>query len=90
MVEDLSSKKRYSEAARVLFDYAKDIREGVIALVQGNYFSEARRIVRILILMFLVVPEATRFSQLLRPNQNFWMTLFIQRHSKVVRRLWKM
>lgn len=44
--EDLSSKKRYQEAARVLLDYARDVREAVIALVQGNHFSEARRVVR--------------------------------------------
>ncbi|KAJ7125399.1 IKI3 family-domain-containing protein [Mycena epipterygia] len=44
VAEDLVSKKRYSEAARVLLDYAKDPREAVIALVQGNCFSEARRI----------------------------------------------
>lgn len=43
--EDLSSKKRYQDAAHVLLDYAKDVREAVIALVQGNSFSEARRIV---------------------------------------------
>jgi elongator complex protein 1 len=41
----LSSKKRYSEAARVLLDYTEDVREAVIALVQGNSFSEARRVV---------------------------------------------
>ncbi|GJE98183.1 IkappaB kinase complex IKAP component [Phanerochaete sordida] len=45
VAEDLSSKKRYQEAARVLLDYAKDVREAVIALVQGNQFSEARRVV---------------------------------------------
>lgn len=45
-LEDLSSKKRYQDAARVLLDYAKDVREAVIALVQGNQFSEARRMVR--------------------------------------------
>ncbi|KAF5375529.1 hypothetical protein D9615_009198 [Tricholomella constricta] len=44
VAEDLSSKKRHSEAARVLLDYSKDIREAIIAYVQGNYFSEARRI----------------------------------------------
>jgi len=44
VAEDLSSKKRYSESARVLLDYSKDIRECFIALVQGNSFSEARRI----------------------------------------------
>ncbi|KAG6870669.1 hypothetical protein C0993_004245, partial [Termitomyces sp. T159_Od127] len=44
VAEDLTSKKRHSEAARVLLDYAKDIREAIIAYVQGNHFSEARRI----------------------------------------------
>ena len=44
-VEDLSSKKRYTEAGRVLLDYSKDVREAIIALVSGNAFSEARRIV---------------------------------------------
>lgn len=43
--EDLSSKKRHTEAGRVLLDYSKDVREAVIAFVQGNAFSEARRIV---------------------------------------------
>ncbi|KAI0629477.1 IkappaB kinase complex IKAP component [Trametes polyzona] len=43
--EDLVSKKRTSEAALVLLDYAKDVREAVIALVEGSHFSEARRIV---------------------------------------------
>ncbi|KAG7449880.1 Elongator complex protein 1 [Guyanagaster necrorhizus] len=42
--EDLTSKKRYLEAARVILDYAKDTRETVITLVQGNEFAEARRI----------------------------------------------
>ncbi|KAK0212323.1 pol II transcription elongation factor [Desarmillaria ectypa] len=42
--EDLTSKKRYLEAARVILDYAKDVRETVITLVQGNEFAEARRI----------------------------------------------
>lgn len=44
-LEDLASKKRYAEAGQVLLDYAEDEREAVIALVQGNQFSEARRIV---------------------------------------------
>ncbi|KAI5988054.1 pol II transcription elongation factor [Pisolithus albus] len=42
---ELLSKKRYSEAARVFIDYAGDIRQAVIVLVQGNEISEARRIV---------------------------------------------
>ena len=44
-IEDLMSKKRYAEASQVLLCYAEDVREAVIALVQGNQFSEARRIV---------------------------------------------
>ncbi|KAG2015494.1 pol II transcription elongation factor [Coprinopsis cinerea AmutBmut pab1-1] len=44
VAEDLSSKKRYSEAGRVLLDYAKDVKEAVVAFSQGNEFSEARRI----------------------------------------------
>ncbi|KAJ8489069.1 hypothetical protein ONZ51_g3188 [Trametes cubensis] len=45
VAEDLVSKKRTSEAAQVLLDYAKDIREAVIALVEGSHFSEARRVI---------------------------------------------
>ncbi|KAI9441755.1 IKI3 family-domain-containing protein [Lactarius indigo] len=44
VAEDLASKKRYAEASQVLLCYAEDTREAVIALVQGNQFSEARRI----------------------------------------------
>ena len=45
--ERLSLKKRYHESARILLDYCKDVREAVVALVQGNDFAEARRIVRL-------------------------------------------
>jgi len=41
----LTSKKRFTEASQVLLGYAEDVREAIIALVQGNQFSEARRIV---------------------------------------------
>ena len=44
-IDDLSSKKRYIEAATVLLDYAKDVRQAVIAYVEGNSFADARRIV---------------------------------------------
>ena len=43
--DDLSSKKRYADAATVLLDYAGDIRQAVIAYVEGNFFADARRIV---------------------------------------------
>lgn len=45
MTDDLSSKKRYAEAATVLLDYAGDVRQAVIAYVEGNFFADARRIV---------------------------------------------
>ncbi|KAM5537957.1 hypothetical protein V8D89_008433 [Ganoderma adspersum] len=45
VAEDLTSKKRISEASLVLLDYAKDVREATIALVEGSHFSEARRII---------------------------------------------
>ncbi|KAF9075492.1 IkappaB kinase complex IKAP component [Rhodocollybia butyracea] len=43
--EDLTSKKRYAEAARIILDYTSDVRTAVITLVQGHEFSEALRIV---------------------------------------------
>ncbi|KAE9404784.1 IKI3-domain-containing protein [Gymnopus androsaceus JB14] len=42
--EDLVSKKRFAEAARLILDYTTDVRMAVITLVQGNEFSEALRI----------------------------------------------
>ena len=51
--EDLTAKKRTSEAALVLLDYATDVREAVIALVEGSHFSEARRVVSLLCTLFV-------------------------------------
>lgn len=48
-VDELLSKKRFEEAARVFLDHANNIRQCVSALVQGNLFSEARRIVSVLL-----------------------------------------
>lgn len=45
VTDDLVSKKRYAEAATVLLDYAGDVRQAVIAYVEGNFFADARRIV---------------------------------------------
>ncbi|KAJ3809935.1 IkappaB kinase complex IKAP component [Lentinula aff. lateritia] len=42
--EDLVSKKRFAEAARVILDYTSDVKTAVITLVQGHEFSEALRI----------------------------------------------
>ncbi|KAL5512586.1 hypothetical protein ACEPAG_3239 [Sanghuangporus baumii] len=45
LADELLSKKRYEEAARVFLDHAKSVRHCVSALAQGNMFSEARRII---------------------------------------------
>ncbi|KAF8633329.1 hypothetical protein AX17_004501 [Amanita inopinata Kibby_2008] len=45
VAEELTSKKRYWEAGQVLLEYSKDVRQAVIALAEGNGFSEARRII---------------------------------------------
>ena len=45
LADDLSSKKRYAEAATVFLDYAEDARQAVIAYVEVNFFADARRIV---------------------------------------------
>ncbi|GAA5993070.1 hypothetical protein JCM10908_003090 [Rhodotorula pacifica] len=41
--EDLVSKRRHAEAARVLLDYAKDVEAAIDALCEGNLHSEAVR-----------------------------------------------
>lgn len=56
------SRKRYPEAARVLLDYAKDIREAVIALVNGNQFSEAQRVVECL--FYPIIYDQTAYHEL--------------------------
>ncbi|EJD08171.1 IkappaB kinase complex, IKAP component [Fomitiporia mediterranea MF3/22] len=45
LADELLSKKKFEEAARLLLDHAKNLRLCINALVQGNMFSEARRIV---------------------------------------------
>ena len=45
LADDLSSKKRYAEAAAVFLDYGENVRQAVIAYVEGNFFADARRIV---------------------------------------------
>ncbi|KAF8587053.1 IKI3-domain-containing protein [Ramaria rubella] len=44
VADDLGSKQRHVEAARVLLDYADDVDEAVASLVRGSAWSEARRI----------------------------------------------
>ncbi|KAG8894053.1 hypothetical protein FRC01_013183, partial [Tulasnella sp. 417] len=41
--EDLASRKRYTEAGRVLLDYAKNVEEAITAFAQGGDFPEADR-----------------------------------------------
>jgi elongator complex protein 1 len=43
--EDLSSRKRWTDAATVYHDYASDIEETVRALTSGNELAEALRVV---------------------------------------------
>ena len=43
--EDLSSRKRWTDAAAVYHDYASDIEETVRALTNGNELAEALRVV---------------------------------------------
>lgn len=91
--EELTSKKRYIESGQVLLDYAKDIRSCVDALVQGNNFSEAHRLVRndgnlfnLLIITFSLHRRLSMVPQIL-----FWI-LCTQLHLKVERRfpkIWK-
>jgi elongator complex protein 1 len=45
IADELFSKKRFGECARVLLDYAKDVRQAIHSLAQGNEFAEARRII---------------------------------------------
>jgi elongator complex protein 1 len=45
IADELFSKKRFGESARVLLDYAKDVRQAIHSLAQGNEFAEARRII---------------------------------------------
>ncbi|KAI0919135.1 hypothetical protein AcV5_002129 [Taiwanofungus camphoratus] len=45
VAEDLSSKKRFMDAVRVLLDYAHNVEEATRVLVEGNHFSEARRVI---------------------------------------------
>ncbi|GAA5883430.1 hypothetical protein JCM3774_004277 [Rhodotorula dairenensis] len=43
VAEDLVSKRRHAEAARVLLDYAKDVEAAIDALCEGNLHTEAVR-----------------------------------------------
>ena len=51
LTDEFLSKKRYDEASRIFLDHVHSVRQCVSALVQGNLFSEARRIVRVISLV---------------------------------------
>lgn len=91
MLEDLVSRKRYPEAARVLLDYTKDVREAVIALVNGNKFSEAQRVVECLCFVFhdsrpnrgiinWFTDQPILFRSCLTRNKSCWKMWSIQAH----------
>lgn len=85
------SRKRYPEAARVLLDYTKDVREAVIALVNGNKFSEAHRVVECLCFVFhdsrpnrgiinWFTDQPILFRSCLTRNKSCWKMWSIQAH----------
>ncbi|GAA5832721.1 hypothetical protein JCM11251_005735 [Rhodosporidiobolus azoricus] len=45
VADNLTGKRRYADAARVLLEYAKDVEGAVQALCEGNLYSEAVRLI---------------------------------------------
>ncbi|TDL16914.1 IkappaB kinase complex, IKAP component [Rickenella mellea] len=45
VADELCSKRKYSDAAQVSLDYAKDVNQAIATLAQGNLYSEARRLI---------------------------------------------
>ena len=43
--DSLKTNRSYSEAARVLIDYADDIEEAIVTLLEGNSWEEALRLI---------------------------------------------
>ena len=43
----LKSTRRFSEACHVLLDYAEDVEEGVVALLEGSLWQEALRLLHL-------------------------------------------
>ena len=41
----LKTNRKYSEAARILIDYADDIEEAIVTLLEGNSWEEALRLI---------------------------------------------
>ena len=43
--DSLKGSRRYSEAARVLIDYAEDVEEAIVTLLEGSGWEEALRLI---------------------------------------------
>ena len=43
--DSLKTNRKYSEAARVLIDYADDVEEAIVTLLEGNTWEEALRLI---------------------------------------------
>ena len=45
ILDSLKSSRRYTEAARVLLDYAEDAEEAIVILLEGGSWEEALRLI---------------------------------------------
>lgn len=45
--ESLKSSRRFSEAGRVFVDYAEDVEEAVVALLEGSLWTESLRLLHL-------------------------------------------
>ena len=43
--DSLKGSRRYTEAARVLLDYAEDVEEAIVTLLEGSAWEEALRLI---------------------------------------------
>lgn len=47
LAESLKSKRRFSEAGRVFLDYAEDVEEAMVALLEGSLWEESLRLLHL-------------------------------------------
>ena len=45
LLDSLKNSRRYTEAARVLLDYAEDAEEAIVTLLEGSSWEEALRLI---------------------------------------------
>lgn len=69
----------------MLLDYAQNTQAAVIALVQGNAFSEARRIVRCACFRLFITADGCARSACTQ-NQTCWRKSYIRRRWRAGRR----